>query len=87
MLNQNRYLCGNKIIIFTNFKIPTTGDLASKIKSLNIDAIKIDETQQGKVYKLIQELSHGFDPTSSIEHKDKSEIQEAIKILLDMMTV
>lgn len=71
--------------IFTNFKIPTTGDLASKIKALKIDTSKIDETQQGKVYKLIQELSHGFDPTSTIEHKDKSEIQEGIRIMLDMI--
>jgi len=71
--------------IFTNFKIPTTGDLASKIKALKVDPDRIDEIQQGKVYKLIQELSHGFDPTSTIEHKDKSEIQVAIKILLDMI--
>jgi len=71
--------------IFTNFKIPTTGDLASKLEALEIDTNKISKAAQSKVYKLIQEFSHGLDPTSTIEHKDKSESQEAIKILLKMV--
>jgi len=71
--------------IFTNFKIPTTGDLASKIDELRIDANKISKIEQGKVYRLIQEFSHGSDPTSAIEHKDKIESQEAVKVLLDMV--
>ena len=71
--------------IFTNFKIPTTGDFASKIKALKINIDKINEIQQGKVYKLIQESSHGSDPTSTIEHKDKNETRETIKIKLDMI--
>lgn len=71
--------------IFTNFKIPTTGDLASKIDALEIDPANISKTEQGKVYKLIQEFSHGSDPASAIEHKDKIEIQEAIKVLLNMI--
>jgi wobble nucleotide-excising tRNase len=71
--------------IFTNFKIPTTGDLASKIEALDIDTAKISKIEQGKVYKLIQEFSHGSDPTSAIEHKDKIESQEAIKVLLNMV--
>ena len=71
--------------IFTNFKIPTTGDLASKIEALEINPENISKTEQGKVYKLIQEFSHGSDPASAIEHKDKIEIQEAIKVLLNMI--
>lgn len=71
--------------IFTNFKIPTTGDLASKIEALEIDDNKISKIEQGKVYRLIQEFSHGSDPTSAIEHKDKVECQEAIKVLLNMV--
>ncbi len=71
--------------IFTNFKIPTTGDLASKIEALGIDTETISKTEQGRVYKLIQEYSHGSDPTSAIEHKDKLESQEVVKILLGMV--
>ena len=69
--------------IFTNFKIPTTGDLASKIGQL--DTKKISEIEKDKVYKLIQEFSHGSDPTSTIEHKDKTESHEAIKVLLNIV--
>ena len=69
--------------IFTNFKIPTTGDLASKMGQLNTE--KISEIEKDKVYKLIQEFSHGSDPTSTIEHKDKTESQEAIKVLLNIV--
>ncbi|HEX9804121.1 MAG TPA: AAA family ATPase, partial [Candidatus Dojkabacteria bacterium] len=71
--------------IFANFKIPTTGDLSSKIGELGIDTSRISETEQDKVYKLIQEFSHGMDPTSTIEHKDKRESREAIRILLNMV--
>jgi len=71
--------------IFTNFKIPTTGYLASKINALKLNKEIISETEQGKVYKLIQEFSHGADPTSTIEHKDKSESQEAVRILLKIV--
>lgn len=73
------------IEIFTNFKIPNTGDLASKIQALKIDTSKISKIEQDKVYKLIQEFSHGSDPTSTIEHKDKSESKDAVKILLNMV--
>ena len=69
--------------IFTNFKIPTTGDLASKVGQLNTG--RISEIEKDKVYRLIQEFSHGSDPTSTIEHKDKTESQEAIKVLLNIV--
>ncbi|MFC1677443.1 AAA family ATPase [Planctomycetota bacterium] len=71
--------------IFTNFKIPTTGDLKSKFEALEIDSEKFNAIQKGQVYKLIQVLSHGFDPTSAIEHKDKTETLKAIKIMLEMV--
>jgi len=71
------------IEIFTNFKIPTTGDLSSKIGQL--DTQTVSATEKDKVYKLIQEFSHSSDPTSTIEHKDKSESKDAIKILLKIV--
>jgi len=69
--------------IFTNFKIPTTGDLLSKIGQLEV--ANISDVEKDKVYKLIQEFSHGSDPTSAIEHKDKSESKEAVRILLKII--
>jgi hypothetical protein len=38
-----------------------------------------------KAYKLVNEFSHNSDPTSTIEHKDKSESRDAIKILLNIV--
>ncbi len=69
--------------IFVNFKIPTTGDLASKMEQL--DTITTSEIEKDKVYKLIQEFSHGSVPTSTIEHKDKTESHEAIRALLKIV--
>ena len=69
--------------IYTNFKIPTTGDLNSKVNQL--DTNTVSETEKDKVYNLIQEFSHGHDPTSTIEHKDKSEIQGAIEVLMKIV--
>ena len=69
--------------IYTNFKIPTTGDLNSKVNQL--DTNTVSETEKDKVYNLIQEFSHGHDPTSTIEHKDKNEIQSAIEILMKIV--
>ncbi|MGB7291044.1 MAG: AAA family ATPase [Thermodesulfobacteriota bacterium] len=69
--------------IYVNFKIPTTGDLKSRIDQL--DTPTVSETEKDKVYKLIQEFSHGLDPARAIEHKDKSEVREAIKVLLKIV--
>jgi len=69
--------------IYINFKIPTTGDLKSRVDQLDTETVS--ETEKDKVYKLIQEFSHGLDPASTIEHKDKSEIQNAIKVLMKMV--
>ena len=69
--------------IYTNFKIPTTGDLNSKVNQL--DTNTVSETEKDKVYNLIQEFSHGHDPTSTIEHNDKNEIQSAIQILMKIV--
>jgi wobble nucleotide-excising tRNase len=69
--------------IYINFKIPTTGDLKSKIDQL--DTQTVNDAEKDKVYRLIQEFSHGLDPGSTVEHKDKSEIQSAIKVLMKMV--
>lgn len=69
--------------IYTNFKIPTTGDLKSKLDQL--DSPNIGQIKKEKLYRLIQESSHGLDPTSTIEHKDKSEIKDAIEILIQVV--
>ena len=69
--------------IYINFKIPTTGDLKSRLDQLDTETV--GETEKDKVYNLIQEFSHGLDPTSTIEHKDKNEIQSAIEILMKIV--
>ena len=75
--------------IFADFKIPTTGDQKSKmdvlIKNINDPDEKISLVDTGKAYKLVNEFSHNSDPTSAIEHKNKSESKDAIKILLDIV--
>ena len=43
------------------------------------------DTDKDKVYKLIQEFSHGLDPVSAIEHKDESEIKSAIVVMMKMI--
>ena len=69
--------------IFVNFKIQTTGDLKSKMDQLDGD--NVTQTEKDKVYRLIQEFSHGGDPVSMIEHKDKSEIRNAIEVLMKIV--
>lgn len=69
--------------IYANFKIPTAGDLQSKVDQL--DTQTVSEIDKGKVYKLIQEYSHGSDLASTIEHKDRSEIKGGIEVLMKMV--
>lgn len=75
--------------IFADFKIPTTGDQKSKmdmlIKNINTPNEKISTTDADKAYKLVNEFSHNSDPTSTIEHKDKRECKDAIKVLLNIV--
>ena len=75
--------------IFADFKIPTTGDQKSKmevlINNINDPDVKISTVDASKAYKLVNEFSHNSDPTSTIEHKDKSESKDAIKILLNIV--
>ncbi len=75
--------------IFADFKIPNTGDPKSKmdvlIKDINNPEEKISTVDAGKAYKLVNDFSHNSDPTSAIEHKDKSESKDAIKILLNIV--
>lgn len=72
--------------IFADFKIPDSRDQKQKIeaiaKELNEGGEKISAIDIGKAYKLVNEFSHNSDPTSTIEHKDKSESKDAIRILL-----
>ncbi len=72
--------------IFADFKVPTTGDPKSKmdslVRSINEKEEKISLTDANKAYKLVNEFSHNYDPTSTIEHKDKSESRDAISVLL-----
>lgn len=71
--------------IYLNFKIPTTGDLKSRFDQLETEEETVSKTEKEKAYNLIQESSHGHDPTSTIEHKDKNEILSAIKVLMRMV--
>lgn len=75
--------------IFADFKIPTTGDQKSKMEvlvtNINDPDEKISTVDAGKAYKLVNEFSHNSDPTSTIEHKDKRESKDAIKILLNIV--
>lgn len=75
--------------IFADFKIPTTSDQKSKmeilVKNIKNPDERISTVDAGKAYKLVNEFSHNSDPTSTIEHKDKSESKDAIKILLNIV--
>jgi len=75
--------------IFADFKVPTSGDQKSKMDVL-VDGINgnneiISKIDAGKAYKLVNDFSHNYDPVSTIEHKDKSESKEAIKVMLKIV--
>ena len=78
--------------IFADFKIPDSRNQKQKmeaiVKELNKgkkEKEKISDSDWNKAYKLFNEYSHNSDPTSTIEHKDKSESKDAIKILLNIV--
>ena len=75
--------------IYADFKIPDSTNPKQKMEVLSIEAnlngANISMTDLGKVYKLVNEYSHNYDPMSSIEHTDKSECNDAIKILLKIV--
>lgn len=78
--------------IFADFKIPNSTDQKQKMEAivneLNGDKKeneKISNSDWNKAYKLVNEFSHNSDPTSIIEHRDKSESKDAIKILLNIV--
>jgi len=72
--------------IYADFKIPNSSNPRQKMEELlkeaNANGAKISLTDLGKVYKLINEYSHNYEPLSSIEHTDKSECHQAIKTIL-----
>jgi wobble nucleotide-excising tRNase len=75
--------------IYADFKIPNSSNPRQKmevlLKEANANGAKISLTDLGKVYKLINEYSHNYEPLSSIEHTDKSECNDAIKTLLSIV--
>ena len=68
--------------VFADFKIPNTGDPKSKILTLVNKTNKVSAVDAGKVYGLLNALSHSSDPMSMIEHKDTRECKDAIRVLL-----
>jgi len=78
--------------IFADFKIPDSRDQKQKMEAIVKESNegkeenkKISDSDWNKAYKLVNEFSHNSDPTSTIEHKDKSESKDAIKILLNIV--
>jgi len=78
--------------IFADFKIPDSRNQKQKMEAVVKDANegkeeckKITDSDWNKAYKLVNEFSHNSDPISTIEHKDKSESKDAIKILLNIV--
>lgn len=78
--------------IFADFKIPDSRDQKQKMETIvkesnenKEEGKKITDSDWNKAYKLVNEFSHNSDPTSTIEHKDKSESKDAIKILLNIV--
>ncbi len=75
--------------IYADFKIPNTSNSKQKMEALleeaNSNGANISMTALGKIYKLINEYSHNYEPMGSIEHTDKSESGEVIKTLLKIV--
>ena len=78
--------------IFADFKIPNLRNQKEKMEAIVIELNKrpnekgkIENFQWYKVYKLFNEFSHNSDSMSLIQHTDKNEIIDAIKILLDIV--
>lgn len=80
--------------IFVDFKIPSNKKEQKEKLDIIVDEInkkktkeedKISKVACDKVFWLINGFSHNSDPTSTIEHKDKSESKNAIKILLNIV--
>lgn len=75
--------------IYADFKIPDNSNPRQKMEKLvkvaSGNGAEITTVDLGKVYKLINEYSHNYDPMSTIEHTDKSESVEAIKTLLNIV--
>jgi wobble nucleotide-excising tRNase len=75
--------------IYADFKIPNSNNPRQKMEALSKEAnsndANISISDLGKVYKLINEYSHNYEPMSSIEHTDKSECNDAITTLLKIV--
>lgn len=75
--------------IYADFKIPNSSNQKQKMEALvkiaNSSETVVNTIECGKVYKLINEFSHNYNPTSSIEHTDRSECMEAVNILFKIV--
>ena len=75
---------------YANLKIPTTGDQRSKLDQLCKDCARsqtetVSETEKERLYRLINEYSHLRDFAGALKHKDRSEIKDAIRILIKVV--
>ncbi|MYJ20647.1 MAG: AAA family ATPase [Rhodothermaceae bacterium] len=75
---------------YANLKIPTTGDPRNKLDQLCKDCVQsqsgtVSETEKERLYRLINEYSHLRDIDSALKHKDRSEIKDAIRILIKVV--
>ena len=80
--------------IFADFKIPSNKKDQKEKIDIIVDEInkkkakeeeKISKVACDKVFWLINGFSHNSDPTSTIEHKNKIESKDAIKVLLNIV--
>jgi len=66
--------------IYAGFKVPSTADLRGKVEQLPTK--EVSDVQKDKLYRLVQAYSHADEPTCAVVHKDRCEVQEAVRVLL-----
>ena len=71
--------------IYVNFKIPTTGDLRGRIKHLTDSIDDVTDVERESVYRLINEFSHSSNLMGATKHMNRTEVQEAVRILLKIV--
>ncbi len=70
--------------IFVGFKVPTNESFAKRMAQLARDG-GITDVEKDRIYKLVNEYSHSPDPTSAIQHKDKTEVQDAVRLAMKLV--
>ena len=78
--------------IFADFKIPDSRNQKAKMTAIvnelnegKSESDRISDSDWNRVYKLINSYSHNSDPASTIEHINRGESVDVIKILLKMI--